>query len=145
MNRAHLQKLTEERIEDAVVLLAGERWGLAYHILGFIIEYALKSCILEHINLTGWIFDEKGKNKIEDCRTHDFMTLIRIAGLLDKLNDKLKERTPDGIEFVRCWETVSRWAVASRYELKTESEAKDLFAAITNDPHGVLKWIQTYW
>jgi hypothetical protein len=73
------------------------------------------------------------------------MTLIRIAGLLDKLNDKLKERTPDGIEFVRCWETVSRWAVASRYEMKTESEAKDLFAAITNDPHGVLKWIQTYW
>jgi hypothetical protein len=145
VNRAHLQNLTEERIGDATVLLAGERWGLAYHISGLVIEYALKSCILEHVNVTGWIFDEKAKNKVEDCRTHDFKTLVRTAGLLDTLNDKLKERTPDGIEFARCWQIVSLWAVGSRYEMKTESEAKDLFAAITNDPHGVLKWIQTYW
>jgi hypothetical protein len=94
---------------------------------------------------TGWIFDEGAKLKVDECRTHDLKKLLRSAGLNENLNAKLKDRSSAGQEFLRRWETVERWTVTSRYEFKTESEARELFAAITDDPHGVLKWIQTYW
>jgi hypothetical protein len=50
-----------------------------------------------------------------------------------------------GGEFVTNWDTVNLWKVTSRYESKTEADAKKLYAAITDEPHGVLRWIQNYW
>ncbi len=44
-----------------------------------------------------------------------------------------------------CRLIVNLWKVTSRYEPCTEAEAKKLYAAISDDPHGVLKWIKKFW
>lgn len=45
MNRAELQRLAQERISDARVLLDARRWPAAYYLAGYAVECALKACI----------------------------------------------------------------------------------------------------
>jgi hypothetical protein len=61
--------------------------------------------------------------------------------LEDLLNDSLKSNAV----FAGFWGVAKEWTEASRYQQKTESEARDLFEAVTNDPDGVLPWIRTHW
>jgi HEPN domain-containing protein len=144
LNQAALRSMTEERLKDAKALIKGRRWAFAYYTAGYAVECALKSCLLARMIDTGWVFDEVNK-KIDDCRTHDFGQLIRIAGMINALNQRLRESAENGDEFSTNWNTVSSWKVTSRYEEKAESEARDLYAAITDKPHGVMKWIRHYW
>jgi hypothetical protein len=88
---------------------------------------------------TGWIFQEKAK--IAECLTHDFEELVKLSGLLPELNAQLASSPA----FVGNWGTAIQWKVTDRYGHKTEAEAKSLYAAITADPDGVLKWIMNYW
>ena len=73
------------------------------------------------------------------------MRLISIAGMHEPLNVRLSNSAAAGDGFVGNWNTVKAWAVDSRYESQTEPDAKRLFAAITDEPDGVMKWIQNYW
>jgi len=139
-----LQKMAEERIKDANALIDGGRWEFAYYAAGYSVECALKSCVLARMIHTGWIFVEKVKD-LGDCRTHEFMPLVRIAGMQDELDARLKESNALVDGFVENWKTVKRWTVTSRYESKSEVEARNLYEAITADPNGVLRWIRNYW
>jgi hypothetical protein len=144
VNQAELRLMTEERIKDAQSLIDGKRWEFGYYAAGYAVECALKSCLLSRMIHTGWVFDEEVR-KVEDCRTHEFLKLIQIAGLREELNDALKASAAAGGEFVSNWDTVNLWKVTSRYEPKSEADAKKLLSAIIDDPHGVLKWIRNYW
>lgn len=88
---------------------------------------------------TGWVFQEKAK--ISDCLTHDFGELVRLSGLTGELNAQLAANSV----FVGNWGITTQWKVTDRYAGKTELEARALFAAINDDPDGVLKWIMNYW
>jgi hypothetical protein len=146
VNHAELKQLTEERIKDAKALLDAGRWEFAYYTAGYAVECALKACVLARMVYTGWVFDEEVK-KVDECRTHEFLTLIKIAGMLDELNARKKASAAANDGFVKNWDTVDAWKVTSRYESKPDADAKakDLYAAITDEPHGVLKWIRSYW
>ncbi|MBX9578918.1 MAG: HEPN domain-containing protein [Gemmataceae bacterium] len=143
MNQAELRTLAEERIEDAKVLLDGERWEFAYYVAGYAVECALKSCVLARMIHTGWVFEDKAN--VKDCLTHDFGKLVELSGLKAELDAQLAASTAAGGEFVGYWGTVSLWRVTTRYAAKSQAEAEALYEAITHDPHGVLKWIRTYW
>jgi len=149
MNQAELQALTNERIRDAEVLLGGGRWAFAYYVSGYAIECALKSCVLERMVLTGGVFKEK--KFAEQCFTHDFAELIRLAGLTNELNNQFAASAgaagtgAKGGAFVGNWGLVTQWKESARYESKTEKEARDLLTAITDESDGVLRWIQKYW
>lgn len=139
MNQADLRSLAEERILDADILIKGARYSFAYYAAGYAAECALKSCMLARMIHTGWVFQEK--SKIQDCLTHDFGELVNLSGLTEPLNFQLKTH-PD---FVKNWGITKQWKVTARYSEKTELEAKELYAAITDDQHGVFQWIKTYW
>src|SRR5436309_1115064 len=126
--------MAEERILDAAALLAGNRWAFAYYVAGYAVECALKACLLARMIHTGWVFQERVR--VDECLTHDFGKLIQIADLTAELNANLAASAAAGGEFVTHWGTVLLWKVTSRYEAKTEAEAKTLYAAITHDPHG---------
>ncbi len=144
VNQAELRQMANERIKDAKALIDGKRWEFAYYAAGYAVECALKSCVLARMIYAGRVFDDDVK-KVDDCRTHEFLKLIQIAGLRDELNTALKTSLAAGREFVTNWDTVKLWKVTSRYEPCTEADAKKLYAAISDDPHGVLKWIQKFW
>ena len=92
---------------------------------------------------TGWVFQEKAK--IADCLTHDFVELIRLAGMKELLYQKITESASGSRVFVNNWETVAQWKVTDRYVPKTKSEAIALSDAIIAQPDGVLPWIMNYW
>ena len=143
MNQADLRRIAEERILDAKALLDGKRWELAYYATGYAVECALKSCVLSRMIFTGWVFEEKWQ--AEKCRTHDLDALISLAGLRDELNAKLQASSANGTPFVAYWPTTVQWKVSSRYEAKTEMDARKLYEAISQEPDGVLPWLRTYW
>ncbi len=141
MNLAELRQLTEARVLDARVLLEGGRWEFAYYTAGYAIECALKACLLTRMIHTGWVFTGKPSKKVEECQTHNLPVLIDIAGLTDELDRKLKVDT----EFRSHWGVVESWTVVSRYQARSEAEARRLFSAISDTEHGVLRWIQSFW
>lgn len=143
MNREELQRMAEERLKDAAALIAAGRWEFGYYAAGYAVECGLKSCILARMVYTGWVLEEKWDAKV--CLTHELAKLVHLAGLTDQLNADLKASAAAGGEFVENWTTAKEWTVTSRYEAKSETDAKKLYAAIADHPHGVLQWIQAHW
>ncbi|MBY0232822.1 MAG: hypothetical protein K2W96_26365 [Gemmataceae bacterium] len=142
MNRPQLQALALERILDAEALLVAGRWAAAYYLTGYAVECGLKSCVLRYLDSTGVIFRDRDYLKVlADCWTHDLVKLVKIAGLDADFG------VARGVNPVleAYWAVVKDWKETSRYETKTEPEARGLHEAVTNDPHGVLPWIKTRW
>lgn len=139
MNQALLRLMANERILDAGALRAAGRWAYAYYVAGYAVECALKSCILAQMINTGGVFTSK--KFAEECFTHDFGTLVKLAGLTPMLNAELATNAA----FVGFWGTAILWKETSRYEQKTQPEADALYLAITDNPNGVMRWIQNYW
>jgi hypothetical protein len=139
VNQATLQLMAAERMLDAAALITSGRWSYAYYVAGYAVECALKSCVLARMIHTGGVFQDK--KFAEWCWTHDFGKLVDLAGLTPELNAQLASGGP----FVGYWGRVAQWKETSRYEVKTEAEARALFEAIDNKPDGVLVWIQNYW
>jgi hypothetical protein len=93
---------------------------------------------------TGWIFLEDTKN-IQDCRTHVYSTLIKIAGMHDLLITELRTSASRGGTFHDNWRTAEHWHPRSRYQPQFEPEANALYAAISDVPDGVLPSIKKHW
>ena len=142
MNCLELQSLTRERVRDARALLAYGQWPGAYYMAGYALECALKSCILKRIYDTGIIFkDKKYLDNLGKCWTHDLVQLMTLAGLTADFGVACGANPQLNV----YWGVAKDWQETSRYERKTEAEARDLFQAITNVPDGVLTWIQSRW
>ncbi len=142
MSRAELQQLAEDRILDAQALLAVQRWSGAYHLAGYAVECGLKSCILAHLDRTGILFKDRNYLKLlADCWTHELDKLVGIAGLTAELGVACGANPG----LAGYWGVAKDWKETSRYEQKTEAEARALYEAITHQPDGVLRWIRIHW
>jgi hypothetical protein len=139
VNQADLRLLADERIKDAKALLDRQRWSFAFYAAGYTVECALKSCLLARMIHTGWVFEEKWK--AQDCLTHDFNELVRLAGLKAELDAKLAS---DPV-FRLNWLITIQWRVETRYTTKLQADAEALYNAVTQDPGGVLPWLRAYW
>jgi hypothetical protein len=131
--------MAEERILDAGSLRAAARWAYAYYVAGYAVECALKSWVLAQMIHTGGVFTNK--KFAEECFTHDFGTLVKLAGLTTALNVE----SATNPAFVGFWGTVILWKETSRYEQKSQPEADALYLAITDNTNGVMRWIRNYW
>jgi hypothetical protein len=142
VNRNQLQALAKERLKDAKALIARKLWSAAYYLTGYIIECALKSCVLRHLDTTGILFrDREYLKKLGDCWTHDLVKLVNLAGL----DAAFGAARGANAALDRNWTVVTEWEETSRYAEKTETDAKALYEAVTHDPDGVFQWIQSRW
>ncbi len=139
MNRAKLQQLCAERIEDVRVLLAAKQWPAAYYLAGYALECALKSCVLAYIDRTGIIFEDK--KYAHKCWTHDVEDLVRQAALSIE-RDKATGSNP---ALSQNWLIAKDWSESSRYYLSTQLQAEKLFNALTDTSDGVLPWVANFW
>jgi HEPN domain-containing protein len=138
VTRADFQKLANERVADAKVLLAGKRWAAAYYLAGYAVECALKACIIAYLMRTDQFPERKFS---EQCWTHTLTQLMGLAGLKIDLDAALAT-DPDLLE---NWNTVKDWREASRYARTPKAKAEELCDAITDKKHGVLPWIKARW
>ncbi|HTU91733.1 MAG TPA: HEPN domain-containing protein [Gemmataceae bacterium] len=142
MDRKTLQRIAKARLKDAKALLGRKRWSGAYYLCGYAIECALKSCLLRYLGESGAIFSEPGYlKKLADCWTHDLVKLVNLAGLDAEFG--IARGANAALE--NFWNVTKDWKETSRYEEKSEAEAKTLYEAVNNNPDGVFRWIQNHW
>ncbi len=137
MNRTQLQQLAEERVRDAEALLNAGQWSGAYYLTGYAVECALKACIARLTNL----HDFPDKELAVRSFTHHIDTLVEVAGLrsfrdADMSTNKVRNAN---------WLAVKDWNERSRYQQWSESQARVLFAAVSDPADGVLPWIKNHW
>lgn len=88
---------------------------------------------------TGVIFTDK--KFAEKCWTHRIEDLVKQANLEPKRGQDIAANPTLGGH----WGFEEVWTEVSRYEQKTEAEARTLCDAVTNQPDGVFRWIQQHW
>ena len=137
MNRIDLQQLALTRIRDAEVLLGAGQWSGAYYLAGYAVECGLKACIAKRTGL----HDFPDKDRVLKSYSHNLGALLEPAALA---NDH-KSIFDTNRLFKANWSVVRDWNETSRYTQSTESEARELHAAITQPIDGVLSWITGHW
>jgi HEPN domain-containing protein len=138
MKRKDFQLLAEQRLKDARLLLAADRYSGAYYLAGYAIECALKACIARQI--ARFTFPDKGL--ATEVYTHDLAKLIRAAGLQQTFEVARKGNT--GLN--TNWAVVKDWNEAARYRSDvTGSLAKDMITACGSRKVGVLAWLKMHW
>ena len=138
MNRDHFQQLADVRIDEALMLLAQGKYDGAYYLAGYAVECGLKACIARLTNQN----DYPPKPKyIHDYYSHEIEKLVKTAGLTSERNADVAA----DLDLEANWGVVKDWSEESRYERKTQAQAQQLIAAITDAAHGVLPWIRQRW
>jgi HEPN domain-containing protein len=139
VNRQEAQRLADEWVVDAKLLLDAGRWHAAYYLAGYAVECGLKACVLAYIERTGIIFQDK--RFAERCYTHNLEALMKAADLERMLGLDLAANPA-----LRAnWEIVKAWEVDRRYLVASEAEARGLYQAVTETVSGVLPWIRIRW
>lgn len=137
MNRNDLKGLARTRLEDAKTLLSNGRYEGAYYMAGYVVECALKACIARETKR----HDFPDKNRVNASWTHQLTRLVDTAGLSASLDAESKTDS----RFAWCWGVVKEWTEESRYGTIDEKQARDLLTAISDNRHGVLRWLRRYW
>jgi HEPN domain-containing protein len=138
MNRLDFQRLADERIKEAEILINAEFWSGAYYLAGYAVECALKACIAKQTGL----HEFPDKDKARNAYTHSLAELLKIALLNRDLNGTQVHVNPD---LYTNWLVVKDWSVRARYEQTDEKTARELHAAITDADSGVLPWVKRNW
>ena len=126
-------RLREARVLQRAGLSAG-----AYYLAGYAVECGLKACIAKQTRR----HDFPEKQMVNDAYTHDVSKLVRVAGLQVRL-DAATQASP---AFNGYWAIVKDWNESARYDdTITRQKALDLYRAITDVQHGVMKWIRQHW
>lgn len=137
MNRSQLQQLAEERVIDAQALLNASRWSSAYYLAGYSVECALKACIAKLTNQ----HDFPDKGIAQRSYTHNIEALVGVAGLKQRRDEDVESNPA----LAANWLIIKDWNERVRYQARSESQARKLFAAITDATDGVLPWIKGHW
>ena len=138
MNRNDFKALAQIRLKEARVLLEDGCYEGAYYLCGYAVECALKARIAK---LTKRYDFPPNKKTIEKIYTHDLDTLVIEA----KLQTELQQEIKSDPTFAGNWYTVKDWSEQSRYEKRTEIEARQFCSSVSDKRHGVLRWIKKYW
>jgi HEPN domain-containing protein len=137
MNRADFQKLAKLRVKETKLLLDNKCYEGAFYLAGYAVECALKACIAKKTKR--FEFPPINSRQLYE---HDPGKLVALAGLQSALDAEMRNVKA----FRDNWAVVKDWKVDARYETKiAKNQAEDLYAAITDDPNGVLSWLKSYW
>ncbi|WP_439629866.1 DNA-binding protein [Gemmata sp.] len=137
MNRNDLRRLSRLRLKEARVLLKAECFDGAYYLCGYAVECALKACIAKATKRSEF----PDLERVKGSYTHNLTNLVKLAGLEPA---RVAEVAADAA-FSANWVIVKDWSEAARYAEHSEQKARDLYRAVTDGSHGVLRWIRRHW
>ena len=126
-----MQSLATTRLRDSKALLGRKRWSGAYYLCGYAVECGLKACILRYLGESGAVSgDQLYLRRLADCWTHDLVKLVNLAGL-DADFGAARGANPALNTF---WVVTKDWNETSRYEEKTEAEARAWLESVGQQP-----------
>jgi HEPN domain-containing protein len=132
-----LRSLAALRVREAKALLDASEWSGAYYLAGYAAECGLKACVARDFRR----YQVPDLQLVKDIYTHRLEALIKIA----KLQPQLVLEMGNDQTFALNWAVAKDWTEVSRYATWAESEARDLYKAITQRDHGVLRWVKQHW
>lgn len=127
-------------MKDAKLLLDGGQWAAAYDMAGYAIECGLKACVLAYVEANPDIVYRERRYS-EKCWTHDIGALVEAGGL-----ESIRRADADANPLLALnWVIVQNWDEQTRYQFKSEQDAKELYEAVAHNVGGVLPWIRDRW
>lgn len=132
-----LRLLTRARVREASALLDAGEWSGAYYLVGYAVECGLKACISK--SFKGYAFPDPAVAK--GMFTHSFIELVRHANL----EVQLRADMDSDRKFAVQWALAKDWKETSRYAMWRETDAREMYNAITMPRHGVLRWVKKQW
>ena len=137
LTKIDLQRLSQARMDDALLLLNANRASSAYYLAGYSVELGLKACIAKPVQ-SDTIPDKAFINAIY---THRLDNLVATAGLRPALDAEVKADS----QFAAYWAITSNWNEESRYQLTDPISSASLLTAIAEPNHGVFRWVKLHW
>jgi len=150
-NPKEILDLAYQRLDEAVLLCEHGRYDGAFYLAGYSVELALKARICTNIGLPA-LFDEDKDNEINKIssvgeirrflKTHNLTTLLFISGLKPKFDDNLamdKEFANAGALLFNDWSEKTRYKHRGHAD---EKNVKKLISLLSDNTHGLLKWIE---
>jgi len=139
VNRNDFKRLAAIRLEDAKILIRSGRYEGCYYLSGYVVECGLKACIAKLTKR--YDFPDKRMLGRDGVYTHNLTQLLNLAKLEPARETEFKHDR----EFRLNWYVVKEWDEQSRYEAPDRQHAEDLFNAVADRKHGVLRWIRQHW
>jgi HEPN domain-containing protein len=136
-----LQRLAEVRLKEAEALFAAGMYDGCVYLCGYVVEMALKACICKTLKVPEYPDEEQGTKSA--FKTHDFDSLVLLAGLRPAVEDKRKASK----DFRENWSLATGWKPYDRYVLngKTAENAEATLNALRSPTEGVLVWLSKQW
>ncbi len=125
------------RLKEATALFDQGLYDGAYYLAGYAVECALKACIAKKTRR----YEFPDKKTVNSSYSHNLKELIGVAGLEES---RLESAHADP-GFEGKWDTVLAWSEQSRYRRQDKESAQRLLDAMSDKPHGVMKWIRLHW
>jgi len=138
LTRDKLRQLSDNRLQEADVLLKTGLWTGAYYLTGLAVECALKSCLAGAVRE----HDFPDKDFVNRMYVHNLTKLFELNGALwAQFQTDIKVDAKLNIN----WSVVKDWDDGKRYEQVDELAARQLYDAATEAGSGVLEWVRGKW
>ena len=138
LTRDKLRQLSDNRLQEADVLLKTGLWTGAYYLTGLAIECALKSCLAGAVRE----HDFPDKDFVNRMYVHNLTKLFELNGALwAQFQTDIKVDAKLNIN----WSVGKDWDDGNRYEQVDELAARQLYDAATEAGSGVLEWVRGKW
>ena len=138
LTRDKLRQLSDNRLQEADVLLKTGLWTGAYYLTGLAVECALKSCLAGAVRE----HDFPDKDFVNRMYVHNLTKLFELNGALwAQFQADIKVDAKLNIN----WSVVKDWDDGKRYEQVDELAARQLYDAATEAGSGVLEWVRGKW
>ena len=138
LSRDKLRRLSDDRLQEANVLLGAGLWTGAYYLTGLAIECALKSCLAGAVRE----HDFPDRDFVNKMYVHKLTTLFELNGALwAQFQVDMKADAKLNLN----WSVVKDWDDSKRYDLVDELSAKDLYNATIEPESGVIEWVRGKW
>jgi HEPN domain-containing protein len=133
--RADLQALSDIRLREADILLAGGGYDGAIYLAGYAVECAFKACIAKDTQA----YEFPDKEKAQRAYTH---VLTELRGQINGLTADCNAKIQNDAQFGRDWAIITQWHEDDRYRYEASvAEARDFVAAA----HRIVAWIRPNW
>ena len=131
MNRNDLRRLARIRLKEARALSEAQCFDGAYYLCGYAVECGLKACIAKATRRSEF----PDLEKVKASYTHNLTNLVKQAGL----EAALQAEAASDPDFDLNWTIAKDWSEKARYAQHDEKKARDLYRAVTNRQHGVMR------
>lgn len=119
-----LRVISEDRLEDARVLVDAQRLDGAVYLCGYSVELALKARICLTLGWSGFPETSLEFQGLQSLRTHDLEVLLRFSGVEGAITAK----------YLAEWSVILNWDPSKRYArsgTSTPQEANRMILAGT--------------